>query len=55
MGKVKEQVIRIEGIVFANGVGCHVDQDEFWDAFVDFLDEHNWMFGGAINSEDADE
>lgn len=55
MDKVKEQIIRIEGTVFANGVGVNVDQDEFWDAFVDFLDTYGWMFGGTITAEDADE
>lgn len=49
-----EQVIRIEGIVCADQVGHSVDQDVFWDLFVDFLEGHGWMFGGSITAEDAE-
>lgn len=26
-----------------------ISEDEFWNIFIDFVEAHNWYFGGGIN------
>ena len=45
-------LIKIDGIVDAE-----MTQEEFWDKFIDFIEENNSSFGGSIselgNSEEG--
>ncbi|WP_203232074.1 hypothetical protein [Paenibacillus pinistramenti] len=44
--------LKLQGSVFA--AEGDLDSDDFWDKFIDFLEENGWEFGGSshpINEE----
>jgi len=43
---LKKQIgVSIEGCVFANEGDLR--HDEFWDAFIEFIESKGWYFGGG--------
>lgn len=50
-----EKIIVLNGTVFSEHVGQSVTEEEFSDAFIAFLEEHGWLYGGLVAEEDSDE
>lgn len=49
------RVINMNLIVSSIHVGQDVTEEEFCNAFLDFLEEHEWMCGGGITEEEDEE
>lgn len=45
--------IRIEGYVFAKD--GDIDQEEFYEMFIDWMESKGWLFGGGIRHTNEDE
>ncbi|MGA8941910.1 MAG: hypothetical protein WB502_04230 [Thermoactinomyces sp.] len=52
MDRKKQLGIHIEGCIFSNDENANIDPDEFWDAFIEFVESRGWHFGGGINQID---
>ena len=39
--------VEITGCVYAVDTNYHLTDDEFWDAFIDFIESKGWCFGGC--------
>ena len=46
------KVITISGTIASRHVDTDVTEEEFADLFFQFLDEHDYMFGGGWKEED---
>ena len=44
--KRKTKAIEIQGSV---EVPLELDFDDFWNIFIDFIEDHKWSFGGGMN------
>ena len=49
------KVITISGTIASRHVDTDVTEEEFADLFFQFLDEHDYMFGGGWKEEDDDD
>ena len=49
------KVITINGTIASRHVNTDVTEEEFADLFFQFLDEHDYMFGGGWKEEDDDD
>lgn len=49
------KVISMNIVVSSAHVGVDMDENEFFDKFVDFLEANEWMFGGCSSVEEDDE
>ncbi|WP_391117130.1 hypothetical protein [Psychrobacillus sp. L3] len=38
--------VQIEGCIYTNN-GNDLKHDEFWNAFIDFVESNGWNFGGG--------
>jgi hypothetical protein len=45
--------IRIDGYVFAKD--GDIDQEEFYELFIDLMESKGWLFGGGIRHTNEDE
>ena len=48
------KIIEINGTVFSENINEDITEEEFTDAFLDFIESRGWLFGGIV-SEDNDE
>ena len=51
----KPLIITINGTIFSKHTNTDIDEDEFNDAFAEFLEQHEWNFGGGTVCEPDDE
>ena len=49
------KVITINGTIASRHIDTDVTEEEFADLFFQFLDEHDYMFGGGWKEEDDDD
>ena len=49
------KVITINGTIASRHVNTDVTEEEFADLFFQFLDEHDYMFGGGWKEEDDED
>ena len=49
------KVIKINAIISSAHVDTDLTEDEFYNKFIDFLEEHEWMCGGGITEEEDEE
>ena len=49
------KVITINGTIASRHVDTDVTEEEFADLFFQFLDEHDYIFGGGWKEEDDDD
>ena len=54
MDKKNQLGVHIDGCIFANDENANIDPDEFWDAFIEFVESNGWHFGGGIKQVDED-
>ena len=43
--------IKIDGIL---EIQDEIEEDEFWNTFIEFIEEKNWYFGGGIYEVDEE-
>lgn len=43
--------IKIDGIL---EIQDNINEDEFWEMFIDFIEERHWYFGGGIYEVDEE-
>ena len=48
------KIIEINGTIFNENINEDITEEEFTDAFLDFIESKGWLFGGTV-SEDNDE
>lgn len=48
------KIIEINGTVFNENINEDITEEEFTDAFLDFIESRGWLFGGTV-LEDNDE
>ncbi|TCP30210.1 hypothetical protein EV207_10633 [Scopulibacillus darangshiensis] len=51
MEKKKQLGVDIDGCVFA--IDADINNDEFMDKFIEFIESNGWHFGGGINQIDS--
>ena len=47
--------VKLNMTVMSQMTGSDVTEDEFLDAFIDFIEKHNWMVCGHTCEEDDEE
>ena len=49
------KIITINGTIFSEHINKNVTEEEFTNAFIDFIESKGWLFGGTVSENDDDD